>query len=178
MSGTTVAELDALPEAEARALLTACCGAPAWVAGMLAARPWRSRDAVLAAADHAWAECTREQVADAIAHHPRLGEKAAAVPLGERASRWSAEEQRGAAVAGADLRDELARGNTEYEARFGHTFILCAAGATALDMLRSLRERLANDPETEHDITARELHRITRLRLERLLAREPRKEAS
>lgn len=173
-----VADLDQLPETQARALLTACCGAPAWVAGMLAARPWRDRNALLATADQAWAACTPDQVADAIAHHPRLGERAAAATLGERASRWSAEEQRSAAVAGADVRDELARGNAEYEARFGHTFILCASGVSAEDMLRSLRERLANDPETERVITALELHRITRLRLERLLAGEARREAS
>ena len=37
-------------------------------------------------------------------------------------------------------------------------------------MLASLRQRLANDDETERAITARELHKITRLRLEKLLA--------
>jgi 2-oxo-4-hydroxy-4-carboxy--5-ureidoimidazoline (OHCU) decarboxylase len=37
-------------------------------------------------------------------------------------------------------------------------------------MLAALRERLANDERTERAITARELHKITRLRLEKLLA--------
>ena len=37
-------------------------------------------------------------------------------------------------------------------------------------MLASLRRRLDNDEATERDITGRELHKITRLRLEKLLA--------
>jgi 2-oxo-4-hydroxy-4-carboxy--5-ureidoimidazoline (OHCU) decarboxylase len=37
-------------------------------------------------------------------------------------------------------------------------------------MLASLRQRMANDRATEHTVTARELLKITRLRLERLLA--------
>lgn len=164
-----VSALDALPEAEARALLSACCAAPGWVEGMLAARPWRDRTALLAAADRSWDACPPEAVADAIAHHPRLGERVAMAPLGEREQTWSAQEQKGAAAAAEDVKQALARGNQAYEARFGHTFILCATGVSAEDMLRKLNERLKNDPQTEHTITARELHRITRLRLERLL---------
>ena len=165
-----VSALDARSEPEARALLAACCAAPAWVDRMLAARPWRDRDGLLAAADRAWDACPREAIADAIAHHPRLGERAAAVPLGARERDWSAEEQRGTRVAAEDVKQALARGNAAYEERFGHTFILCATGLSAAAMLASLQQRMANDPETEHAVTARELHRITRLRLERLLA--------
>jgi 2-oxo-4-hydroxy-4-carboxy-5-ureidoimidazoline decarboxylase len=161
--------LDTMQEAELRKLLSTCCAAPAWVDGMFRTRPWRSRDALLAAADRAWDACPPEAIADAIAHHPRLGERAAKVPLGEREQRWSAMEQKGAGVAAGDVREALARGNTEYEARFGHTFILCATGVSAEDMLRALEERLTHDAATEHGITARELHKITRLRLERLL---------
>jgi 2-oxo-4-hydroxy-4-carboxy-5-ureidoimidazoline decarboxylase len=167
-----VSALDALPEPEARALLAACCAAPAWVDGMLAARPWRDRVTLLAAADRAWDACPREAVADAIAHHPRLGERAAPAPLGDREQRWSAQEQRGARVAAEDVKQALVRGNAAYQERFGHTFILCATGLSVEDMLWALEQRMTNDPETEHGVTARELHRITRLRLERLLAGE------
>lgn len=174
-----VSALDAMPEPEARGLLAACCAAPAWVDGMLRSRPWRDHDALLAAADRAWDACPREAIADAIAHHPRLGERKAAATLSARERAWSREEQRGAGAAADNVRDALARGNAEYEARFGHVFILCATGLSAEDMLRSLHERLKHDRETEHAITARELHKITRLRLERLLAdADAKKEAS
>ncbi len=173
-----VSALDQLPESQARALLAACCAAPAWVDGMLASRPWRDRDRLLAAADRAWEACPREAIADAIAHHPRLGERRAAATLSAREQAWSAQEQRGAGAAAEDVREALVRGNAEYEARFGHTFILCATGLSAGDMLRTLNERLENAPAIEHTITARELHKITRLRLERLLADDAKREAS
>ena len=166
----TVAELDRAPEADARALLAACCGAGPWIARMLAARPFGNRERLLAAADRAWSELAPAEVAQAIAHHPRLGSAVAAAPLDERARRWSAGEQSGAQSAPEAARAALAAANDAYERRFGHTFILCAVGLGAGEMLAALERRLANDPDTERAITARELHRITRLRLEKLLA--------
>jgi 2-oxo-4-hydroxy-4-carboxy-5-ureidoimidazoline decarboxylase len=169
----TVSELDRAPEAEARELLLACCGALPWVEAMLAARPFVSREQLLARADRAWDALTPGQRAEAISRHPRLGSSQARVALGARERSWSAGEQAGAGDADSDARDALARANQEYERRFGHTFILCATGLGAGDMLRALRERLTNDPDTERAITARELHRITRLRLEKLLTEAP-----
>ena len=87
-----------------------------------------------------------------------------------QASTWSAGEQAGTRDADADTRDALAQGNRDYEARFGHTFILCASGRSAAEMLAALQSRMTNDPATELDVTAHELWRITRLRLEKLLA--------
>ena len=165
-----VKRLDAIPEGELRELLVACCGAPAWVAAMLSARPFGSRERLLAAADGAWAALPGDAIADAIARHPRLGESRARAALSTRERAWSALEQAGAGDEDAQARAELARGNAEYERRFGHTFILCATGLSGADMVRALRERLGNDPATERAVTARELHCITRLRLEKLLA--------
>src|SRR5262245_16367136 len=165
-----VSALDALPADRARALLVACCGAAPWVDAMLAARPFRDRKRLLAAADRAWGALTDAQLDDAIARHPRLGESRARASLSEREQAWSAGEQSGGGVADADARTAIATGNEEYERRFGHTFILCATGLGPSDVLRSLRERLANDARTERAVTAAELHKITGLRLEKLLA--------
>ena len=49
-------------------------------------------------------------------------------------------------------------------------YLVCATGRTAEEMLAFCRERLANDPERELLIAAEEQRKITRLRLERLLA--------
>ena len=165
----TVAELDALSEVEARELLTACCGARPWVAAMLAARPWHDREVLRAAAERAWDALPRDQLAEAVAHHPRLGESRAAADLSARAGQWSAREQAGAMAAGDEVRRALAQGNLEYERRFGHTFILCAGGRGAEDMLAALRARLQNDAATELAITATELRKITLSRLDKLL---------
>ena len=166
----TVNELDAAPAEQARELLTACCGAVPWVDAMLAARPFGDRERLFAAADRAWASLTAGQLGDAIARHPRLGASRAKAALSARERAWSAGEQSGASAADDASRAALADGNEAYERRFGHTFILCATGLGTSDMLAALQQRLRNDPATERDITGRELHKITRLRLEKLLA--------
>jgi len=165
-----VSELDAAPAAQARELLSACCGAAPWVDAMLVARPFRDRERLFAAADRAWDAITPGQLAEAIARHPRLGGTRAKAALSAREQAWSAGEQSGVGSADDTARTALAAGNEEYERRFGHTFILCATGLGTNDMLAALRRRLGNDAATERDITGRELHKITRLRLEKLLA--------
>jgi len=165
----TVGELDAASREQARELLMACCGAAPWVDAMLATRPFGDRARLLAAADRAWGAMTDAELADAIARHPRLGESRAKAALSERERAWSAGEQSGVGAADADARSALATGNEDYERRFGHTFILCATGLGSADMLAALRQRLANDATTERAITAHELHKITRLRLEKLV---------
>ena len=165
-----VSELDAAPVERARELLTACCGAAPWVDAMVAARPFGDRDRLFAAADRTWAAITPEQLADAIARHPRLGGTKAKAALSAREQAWSAGEQSGVGGADDTARAALAEGNEEYERRFGHTFILCATGLGTSAMLAALEQRLRNDPATERDITGRELHKITQLRLEKLLA--------
>ena len=166
----TVAELNALPEPAAREALAACCAASPWVDAMLAARPWRAPEHPMTTAERAWGLLTPTQLAEAVAHHPRLGESHAAASLGERERAWSAGEQAGAGAARDDVRKALAAGNADYERRFGHTFILCASGRSAADMLAALQARLANDDATEWAITADELRKITLVRLSKLLA--------
>jgi 2-oxo-4-hydroxy-4-carboxy-5-ureidoimidazoline decarboxylase len=59
----------------------------------------------------------------------------------------------------------LAAGNAEYEERFGHVFLICAAGRTGDHMLAALRERLTNKADMERTVAASELRMITRLRV-------------
>ncbi len=69
------------------------------------------------------------------------------------------------ASAGDDVRAALAAGNAEYERRFGHVYLVCAAGRSAEDLLATLHERLDHDPSTERAVALRELAAINRLRL-------------
>jgi 2-oxo-4-hydroxy-4-carboxy-5-ureidoimidazoline decarboxylase len=48
-------------------------------------------------------------------------------------------------------------------------FLICATGKSGDEILQSLRQRLANDPETELRVAADEMRKIMRLRLEKLL---------
>src|SRR4029079_4997789 len=74
---------------------------------------------------------------------------------------WSAAEQAGVSSASADLLARLAEANSEYEARFGFIFIVCATGKSADEMLGLLQRRLDNDPAIEVRIAADEQRKIT-----------------
>ena len=64
----------------------------------------------------------------------------------------------------------MAAANDDYHARFGFIFIVCASGRSAEEMLAIVEERLKHSREDELRIAAEEQRKITRLRLERLLA--------
>jgi 2-oxo-4-hydroxy-4-carboxy-5-ureidoimidazoline decarboxylase len=166
-----LARLNALdaPDA-ARALLTVC-GSRRWVDRMTGLRPFASADHLFAAAEREW-RCPPLDRADwleAFSHHPRIGERRLDQPRFEATREQSSREQSGMAAASDALREEFHRLNREYEARFGHVFLICASGQTAEYMLGQIRARIANDAETELRNAAREQGRIIRLRLERML---------
>jgi 2-oxo-4-hydroxy-4-carboxy-5-ureidoimidazoline decarboxylase len=174
----TLDELNALPEAEARAALERCCGARAWVERVCAGRPFRSPAGLFAAAERAADKLRPPDWLEAFACHPRIGDRAAmsgtpAAGAGHAAATgaaaWAGEEQRGAVRAPQATLDALAEGNRAYEQKFGYIFIVCASGRSADEMLALLHGRLANDPDTELLNAAREQRAITRLRLAKLL---------
>ena len=73
--------------------------------------------------------------------------------------------------AGDDTLTALAAENRRYEARFGHVFLLSAAGHTAEEVLETLRRRIESDAATELEAAAEEQRKITRLRLASMLNR-------
>jgi 2-oxo-4-hydroxy-4-carboxy-5-ureidoimidazoline decarboxylase len=166
---TSVAELDAMPEARAKKLLADCCGASQWVSGMLARRPFGSRAAVFSAADEIWESLSPADWREAFSRHPRIGERKSAKPQSERGNAWAAGEQSGVEGADDDLRADLAAANREYEQRFGYIYVVFATGKSAEGMLALARERLRNDPDVELRVAAEEQRKITRVRLEKLL---------
>jgi len=85
-----------------------------------------------------------------------------------RSSEWSRREQAGVSGSDVGTRRALAEGNRAYEERFGHVFLIFAAGRSGEEMLAELRDRLENDPDEELRIAAREQAAITRHRLEKL----------
>ncbi len=165
----TVSEIDAMPRADVDRLLASCCGSRRWIERMVAARPFGDRDTLLRRADEIWWALEPSDWHEAFAHHPRIGERDAKVSQESRAKAWSAGEQRGIAAARADVRAAIADGNREYERRFGHIYLVSAAGKTADELLALLQSRLANDPASELRVAAGEQATITRLRLLKLL---------
>jgi 2-oxo-4-hydroxy-4-carboxy-5-ureidoimidazoline decarboxylase len=165
-----VADFNRLSATEAGAMLVSCCGASRWVDAMLAGRPYAGTAELLARSERAWRDCGPADWEEAFSHHPRIGETNAAAPVTDAARRWSAAEQ-GAVTAGdAEARRVLADANREYEQRFGRIYIVCASGRGPDDLLRDLRERLANSSERELAVSAAEQGNITRQRLSRRFA--------
>jgi len=143
-----------------------CCGSRQWAGLMAAARPFGSAAEMAETADAIWQRLEPSDWLEAFAAHPRIGADAGGAPS---TARWSAEEQRGAGTAAADLRSQLAAGNRDYEARFGYIFIVCASGKSAARMLQMLEQRLANDAAAELRVAAEEQRQITHLRLRKLI---------
>jgi OHCU decarboxylase len=85
----------------------------------------------------------------AFAAHPRIGER------GGHAPATSEQEQSRVMQAADQTREALRAENRVYEERFGHVFLIAAAGRSADEILRSLRERMSNDPATELEVAAR-----------------------
>jgi allantoicase len=158
--------LNSLPATQAGQLLASCCASRAWVRRMAAGRPYADLDALLEAGDRASRELGPDDLAEALAGHPRIGERAAGAST---EATWSRQEQASVADADAGVQAALAEGNRAYEQRFGHVFLIRASGRSAQELLAALRRRLGNDPDTEWGVVAEELREITRLRLERLL---------
>jgi 2-oxo-4-hydroxy-4-carboxy-5-ureidoimidazoline decarboxylase len=165
MSRDDLRRLNQAPPEQAGVVLRDCCGSSRWVAGMLARRPFADRASLLEAADEVWREMETADWLEALSAHPRIGERAAAHGQSRIAADWSAEEQAGTAGAAAEVRQRLAAGNAAYEARFGRTFIICATGKDAEEMLEALETRLGNSPDVELRIASGEQAKITRLRL-------------
>lgn len=160
----TLAAWNAAEEAAALEAMVACCGARRWASAMAALRPIASVAELSAAADREW---SRMEVADwmeAFACHPRIGERKAQHASGKSAT-WSIQEQSAATSAAQRVLAELTEGNAQYERRYGFTYIVCATGKSAEEMLAILKRRLSSDVETELREAAEQQRQILQIRL-------------
>jgi 2-oxo-4-hydroxy-4-carboxy-5-ureidoimidazoline decarboxylase len=168
----SLARLNALSHGEAGTLFRSCCAASRWIEAMVNARPFATRTRLFGVADAAWEATGPDDWREAFAAHPRIGERADASRFGDQSSAWSGAEQGRAAEAPDEMRRELATLGREYERRFGTIYIVCANGRAGEDLLADLRSRLGNSAGQELEIAAREQHRITRVRLDKLISAE------
>jgi 2-oxo-4-hydroxy-4-carboxy-5-ureidoimidazoline decarboxylase len=159
--GIGLPAFNALPDGRAREVLLGCCRAAGWAGKVAAGRPYTSLDSLLA---QAGAALTDDDVTEALAGHPRIGDARA----GAHGS-WSRGEQAGVSGSGGAVLAGLAAGNRAYEERFGHIYLVSAAGRSAAELLAILRDRLSHDPDTERQVTRDELRKINDLRLKKLI---------
>jgi 2-oxo-4-hydroxy-4-carboxy-5-ureidoimidazoline decarboxylase len=157
---------NALPDDAALAALHEVCACAGWARRLLAARPYATADALLAASDTATAGLTDAELAEAMAGHPPIGRP-------RPGDATSAREQRGMAGASAGLKAEMLELNLAYQEKFGHVFLVCATGRSAEQLRDAVKERIGNGPEQERGIVRAELGKINRIRLARLIEAGP-----
>lgn len=173
MSQDFIEQINSLSDESAYEKLLACCGSKRWSQQMTAARPYANVDALHAAADQEFDRMPRDAWLEAIASHPRIGDLESLKMKFAGNKQWSSGEQAGVASAHDDILERLKTGNNAYFERFGYTFVVCATGKSAGEMLQILESRLSNDPETELPIAAAEQRKITHLRIDKLVADRP-----
>ncbi len=176
MGPDLLAKFNQLPPDIAVNELLSCCASATWAAKVCAGRPYASVDAGIRVSDEVVAKLSLTDLAEALSGHPRIGARGA-----ERASRsspsapfarsaeWSRREQAGVRSADAATMRTLTELNREYERRFDHIYLVCAASRSADELADILRERLRNDSGTEWLVVRSELQKINRIRLRDLL---------
>jgi 2-oxo-4-hydroxy-4-carboxy-5-ureidoimidazoline decarboxylase len=144
----TLQRLNALPMDELAAALSTCCGCTQWVAEMVRQRPYASEGALRDAAEASW------QAVDDTDLRSALSAFTTAVPLdGDEGTR-----------AAAEMALRL------YRQRFGYRFLTIIDNLSADELLMLVRIRLGHDEGPELRRSRVEFMRLTRLRLEQLLA--------
>ena len=155
---------------QAEAEFLKCCGSKNWARRLASERPFASLNELVDGGERLWWSLEPGDWLEAFQSHPKIGEQKAAAAPAVEAQQWSEDEQSGIRDSAQQNIDELADLNRAYEAKFGFIFIVCAAGKRSEEMLRILRERLANNPDEELRLAAAEQAKITQLRLGKLIA--------
>jgi 2-oxo-4-hydroxy-4-carboxy-5-ureidoimidazoline decarboxylase len=166
----TLEALNALSPEEAEAEFMRCCGSRTWAKEMTRLRPYKTSASLYATADRTWLSIAEHDWLEAFSHHPRIGDGAALEKRFASTAEWASNEQKGTAGAPRAVLDRLKQLNQEYEKKFPHVFLICATGKSAEEMLANLESRIGNDPKRELTLASGEQMKITRLRLEKLLA--------
>jgi 2-oxo-4-hydroxy-4-carboxy-5-ureidoimidazoline decarboxylase len=173
-----VTDFNSLAVEDATTLLAGCLGVRRWVDELVAGRPYESAPALRARAHDAARHLTDDELDAALSRHPRIGERpattgqdaatgtatatATGTGTGTDEARFSRAEQAGVSDEhGQRLRDA----NAAYEARFGHVFLVRAAGRNGAELLAEAERRLANDDAAEREETVTALRDIALLRL-------------
>lgn len=159
-------EFNALEPEAAAAVLRPALDIPRWSEQIIAARPFGNVDELLEASRTAADPLTEAEIDQALAHHPRIGDRAE----GESAEAGlSRSEQSSIDPDDAELQRELRARNIAYEEHFGRVFLIRAAGRSPAQILDALEERMRHQPDQELLVVAEQLRQIATLRLEGLL---------
>ncbi len=155
------------PADQAVQALRACNAAPRFAAEVVAGRPYRDVETLVSRAEEVARSLPWDDVAIALAAHPRIGDRVDGSSAEAESSRT---EQRSMDGADAVTREAIVDGNRRYEERFDHVFLIRASGRSPEEMLAELERRLANDADAERAEVTEQLAQITALRVKALVS--------
>ncbi len=161
-----LSEFNRLSPEAAEQLLRPCLDIDRWAEALVDGRPYATQADLLFAASAVASPFTDDEVESALAHHPRIGERAGGTSTEANLSR----SEQGGLHLTSTVQERLQRGNQAYEERFGRVFLIRAAGRDTAEILAALEQRLTNDPDTERRIVADQLREIAVLRLAQVVA--------
>ncbi|MCH7337185.1 2-oxo-4-hydroxy-4-carboxy-5-ureidoimidazoline decarboxylase [Acinetobacter sp. NIPH 2699] len=144
--------------------LQPCVHIGSWIQHLIQQRPFTSTDALYQTAAAQAQFWQWSEISNALAQHPRIGEKKAAIVLSNKERQFSQKEQ-SQLDADIQLQQALYQGNLAYEHKFGHIFLIRAAGRSGIEMLAELNRRLKNTNEQEQQEVKQQLSEIALIRL-------------
>ncbi|WP_226571090.1 2-oxo-4-hydroxy-4-carboxy-5-ureidoimidazoline decarboxylase [Mangrovibacter yixingensis] len=160
---TPLARFNQADTQAAKAMIQACVAIPAWQEALVAGRPYSSFTALKKHAIELAETWQAAELNQALSAHPRIGER----PTGKsEEAQLSRGEQAAVNTADQALVQALAKGNADYEKRFGRVFLIRAKGLSGQDILQALQRRMVLKPEQESLEALEQLRQITLLRLE------------
>lgn len=165
-----LSELNKLNVEDLKKHLQTCCGSSNWITQLMQKLPFSDEMSLIKNVEKIWYDrCTQSDWFEAFTHHPKIGDVKSLQEKFAATQHLAGNEQSGVNTATQETIESLARTNADYEAKFGFIFIICATGKSAEEMLRLMEDRLKNSYEEELHIAMGEQHKITIIRLKKLL---------
>lgn len=168
MNETDIAWLNGLEPQCADEQLRRCCGSKAWCKAMVHHRPFADVQQLHDTADSVMNELSGNDWLEAFACHPPIGNLESLRMKYSGNREWSSVEQSGVAKADEQQLLKLEKSNVEYQSKFGFTFIVCATGKSAHEMLLILTHRIKLNSKEELINASMEQRKITHLRIDKL----------
>ncbi len=158
-----------MTDEEFRALLLTSLDVPRWADEVMASGPFAAVSDLVFVATEVARRLSPEEVEQALAAHPRIGERPSGDGIAEELSRA---EQSAEDADDEKLAAELIAGNEAYEERFDRVFLIRATGRSRQDIVNELHRRMVNDDESELAEVRQQLAEIAVLRIEKLFGDE------
>lgn len=156
--------LNALEPKSAMSAFFECCHCVVLADRLTKARPYASRSDLFSLVDHELFRLDEDTVDRIVAGHPGVGARPRSkASEGEQCAIWDPDHA---------VMSRLHAAVGEYEAHFGHPFLVYAGELTALEITDVAAQRLHNHPETERKVLRNELAKVHRHRIERMLGPE------